>query len=220
MLFASGSTKARGAVLVIHENRGLPITSGRCRRAGRGRLHRAGASTCSPRRAGPRRCRRGRRHGRARQAPAGAADRRPAGGSRRARAARTRTPSSAMIGFCFGGGMTWQLLAAGEPRLAAAVPFYGPPSDTRLHRVTEGCGARRCTRSSTPAVNATQVPPPRRRSKAAGWRMRSGSTRRRPRLLQRHRPALQRRAGSRRPTRTCSTGSSVTCRANGIRAAD
>ena len=32
----------------------------------------------------------------------------------------------AVIGFCFGGGMTWQLLAAGEPRLAAAVPFYGP----------------------------------------------------------------------------------------------
>jgi carboxymethylenebutenolidase len=32
----------------------------------------------------------------------------------------------AVIGFCFGGGMTWELLAAGEPRLAAAVPFYGP----------------------------------------------------------------------------------------------
>lgn len=32
----------------------------------------------------------------------------------------------AAIGFCFGGGMTWQLLAAGEPRLAAAAPFYGP----------------------------------------------------------------------------------------------
>jgi carboxymethylenebutenolidase len=32
----------------------------------------------------------------------------------------------ACIGFCFGGGMTWQLLAAGEPRLFAAVPFYGP----------------------------------------------------------------------------------------------
>jgi carboxymethylenebutenolidase len=31
-----------------------------------------------------------------------------------------------MIGFCFGGGMTWGLLAAGEPRLAAAAPFYGP----------------------------------------------------------------------------------------------
>jgi carboxymethylenebutenolidase len=32
----------------------------------------------------------------------------------------------AVIGFCFGGGMSWQLLAAGEPRLAAAVPFCGP----------------------------------------------------------------------------------------------
>jgi carboxymethylenebutenolidase len=32
----------------------------------------------------------------------------------------------AVVGFCFGGGMTWQLLAAGEPRPAAAVPFYGP----------------------------------------------------------------------------------------------
>jgi carboxymethylenebutenolidase len=36
----------------------------------------------------------------------------------------------AVIGFCFGGGMTWQLLAAGEPRVSAAVPFYGPtPAD-------------------------------------------------------------------------------------------
>lgn len=33
------------------------------------------------------------------------------------------------VGFCFGGGMTWQLLQAGEPRLAAAVPFYGPVPD-------------------------------------------------------------------------------------------
>jgi len=32
----------------------------------------------------------------------------------------------AAIGFCFGGGRVWSLLAAGEPRLAAAVPFYGP----------------------------------------------------------------------------------------------
>jgi carboxymethylenebutenolidase len=30
------------------------------------------------------------------------------------------------VGFCFGGGMVWQLLNAGEARLAAAVPFYGP----------------------------------------------------------------------------------------------
>jgi carboxymethylenebutenolidase len=32
----------------------------------------------------------------------------------------------AATGFCFGGGMVWTLLAAKEPRLAAAVPFYGP----------------------------------------------------------------------------------------------
>ena len=32
----------------------------------------------------------------------------------------------AVVGFCFGGGLVWQLLASGEPRLAAAVPFYGP----------------------------------------------------------------------------------------------
>jgi len=36
-----------------------------------------------------------------------------------------RKPVNA-IGFCFGGGMVWRLLAAGERRLAAAAPFYGP----------------------------------------------------------------------------------------------
>jgi carboxymethylenebutenolidase len=35
----------------------------------------------------------------------------------------------AMTGFCFGGGMVWLLLASGEPRLAAAAPFYGPLPD-------------------------------------------------------------------------------------------
>lgn len=29
-------------------------------------------------------------------------------------------------GFCFGGAMTWRLIAAKDPRLAAAAPFYGP----------------------------------------------------------------------------------------------
>lgn len=33
------------------------------------------------------------------------------------------------MGFCFGGGMVWQLLDAGAPALAAAVPFYGPVPD-------------------------------------------------------------------------------------------
>ncbi len=32
----------------------------------------------------------------------------------------------AAIGFCFGGGMIWRLLASREPRLSAAAPFYGP----------------------------------------------------------------------------------------------
>ncbi|TWF74674.1 carboxymethylenebutenolidase [Pseudonocardia hierapolitana] len=42
-----------------------------------------------------------------------------------------------MVGFCFGGGMTWQLLQAGEPRLTAAVPFYGPvPEQPDFSRVT------------------------------------------------------------------------------------
>jgi carboxymethylenebutenolidase len=44
---------------------------------------------------------------------------------------QTRAPEQklAAVGFCFGGGLVWRLLAAGEPRLAAAVPFYGPIPD-------------------------------------------------------------------------------------------
>lgn len=42
-----------------------------------------------------------------------------------------RTPGVkvAAIGFCMGGGLVWQLLASGEPQLAAASPFYGPLPD-------------------------------------------------------------------------------------------
>jgi len=46
-----------------------------------------------------------------------------------------RTPGKkpAAIGFCFGGGMVWSLLASGESRLGAAAPFYGPfPSGADL----------------------------------------------------------------------------------------
>jgi carboxymethylenebutenolidase len=35
----------------------------------------------------------------------------------------------AVVGFCMGGGLTWQLLAAGEPDIAVAMPFYGPAPD-------------------------------------------------------------------------------------------
>ncbi|HXL62462.1 MAG TPA: dienelactone hydrolase family protein [Mycobacterium sp.] len=43
--------------------------------------------------------------------------------------ARVGDKKVAVVGFCFGGGMVWQLLAAGEPQLTAAVPFYGPLPD-------------------------------------------------------------------------------------------
>lgn len=33
------------------------------------------------------------------------------------------------IGFCFGGAMTWRLIASKDPRIAAAAPFYGPFPD-------------------------------------------------------------------------------------------
>jgi carboxymethylenebutenolidase len=39
---------------------------------------------------------------------------------------RVRGRRLTAIGFCFGGGMVWRLLASAEPRLAAAAPFYGP----------------------------------------------------------------------------------------------
>ena len=39
---------------------------------------------------------------------------------------RVRPKRLAAIGFCFGGGMVWRLLASRERRLAAAAPFYGP----------------------------------------------------------------------------------------------
>ena len=39
---------------------------------------------------------------------------------------RVRGKKLAAIGFCFGGGMVWRLLTSNEPRLAAAAPCYGP----------------------------------------------------------------------------------------------
>jgi carboxymethylenebutenolidase len=39
-----------------------------------------------------------------------------------------QTDRLGMVGFCFGGGVTW-LVATRLPALKAAVPFYGPPPD-------------------------------------------------------------------------------------------
>ncbi|MCF6389221.1 dienelactone hydrolase family protein [Mycobacterium sp. MBM] len=44
-------------------------------------------------------------------------------------AARTPGAAVAAVGFCMGGGLVWRLLAAGSPELAAAFPFYGPTPD-------------------------------------------------------------------------------------------
>jgi len=41
----------------------------------------------------------------------------------------------AVVGFCFGGGLAWRLLAA-DSRLTVGVPFYGPPpADEELQRI-------------------------------------------------------------------------------------
>src|ERR1700727_2186789 len=44
---------------------------------------------------------------------------------------QTRVPGRkiAVVGFCFGGGLVWQLLAAGTPHFSAAGPFYGALPD-------------------------------------------------------------------------------------------
>ena len=40
-----------------------------------------------------------------------------------------------LIGFCFGGAVTWDFLTVGEPRLAAAAPFYGTvPAEVNFDR--------------------------------------------------------------------------------------
>lgn len=70
-------------------------------------------------------------------------------------ASRLPQAKLAAIGFCFGGGLVWSLLAAGEPRLAAAVPFYGPtapnPDFSRSRAAVLGIYAE-----SDARVNATQ----------------------------------------------------------------
>jgi carboxymethylenebutenolidase len=39
------------------------------------------------------------------------------------------TQKLAVVGFCFGGGLVWRLLASGALAVSAAVPFYGPLPD-------------------------------------------------------------------------------------------
>jgi carboxymethylenebutenolidase len=124
--YAGVGRRARGAVLVIHENRGLTdhirSVAGRFAASGYSALaldllSEEGGTAAFP--------------GEAEVAAALSAapparfdaDMKAAVTELRRRAPRK---SLAAIGFCFGGGMVWRLLAAGERRLDAAAPFYGP----------------------------------------------------------------------------------------------
>lgn len=60
------------------------------------------------------------------------------------------------VGFCLGGGMVWQLLAAGEPRLAAAVPFYGPTPDDANFAGSKGAAVLGIYGALDDRVNASE----------------------------------------------------------------
>ena len=124
--WAPAAGKAKGAVLVIHENRGLTDhirnVAGRFAASGYSALaldllSEEGGTASFPG-----------------EAEVGAAlsaappERFDADMKAAVSELRRRVPRKgiAAIGFCFGGGMVWRLLVSGERRLAAAAPFYGP----------------------------------------------------------------------------------------------
>lgn len=119
---------ARGAVLVIHENRGLNDHI----RSVAGRLAASGYSALAVDLLSA-------EGGSAKvgEANAGAAlNGAPAGrfeddmtSSLDELARRQQGAKLGIVGFCFGGTVTWSLLNRGEPRLAAAAPFYGTVPD-------------------------------------------------------------------------------------------
>ncbi|WP_214105198.1 dienelactone hydrolase family protein [Acrocarpospora catenulata] len=127
----------RGAVLVIHENRGLNdhtrSVAGRLAAAGYSALaldllSREGGTTAVG------------EPGEATAALNAATPERFIADMKAALDELTRrTPGAKLgaVGFCFGGGMTWLLLSSGEPRLAAAAPFYGPLPDNANFSGTE-----------------------------------------------------------------------------------
>jgi carboxymethylenebutenolidase len=123
--FLSAAATPRGAVLVVHENRGLNdhIRSVATRLAGDGfsalaidLLSEEGGSEALA-------------QGDVQAALSRASTERLTGDMKAGLdelARRTPAAKLGAIGFCFGGGMVWALLDAGDPRLAAAIPFYGP----------------------------------------------------------------------------------------------
>jgi carboxymethylenebutenolidase len=119
----------KGGVLVIHENRGLTDHF----RSVAGRLARDGYSALAldllseeggTARLGDDAA----KMAALQQAPAGrfVADMKAALGE-----LERRNPGVKLgtMGFCFGGGQVWSMIQDGDPRLAAAAPFYGTPPD-------------------------------------------------------------------------------------------
>ena len=62
----------------------------------------------------------------------------------------------AAVGFCMGGGFVWRLLASGEPRLAAAIPFYGPTPDDPDFAGSKGVAVLGIYAAQDQRVNATE----------------------------------------------------------------
>ncbi len=123
--FLAGAATPRGAMLVIHENRGLNdhIRSVAARLASDGYsalaidlLSEEGGSDSLA-------------QGEVQAALSRASTERLVGDMKAGLdELERRVPGARLgvVGFCFGGGMVWALLDAGDGRLAAAIPFYGP----------------------------------------------------------------------------------------------
>lgn len=62
-----------------------------------------------------------------------------------------------MCGFCYGGTQTWRLLEAGEPRLRAAIPCYGTPSDSPVLAGSRSAAVLGIYAATDNRVNATRV---------------------------------------------------------------
>ena len=123
-----------------------------------------------------------------------------------------RTPARRLgaVGFCFGGGMVWTLLASGEPRLAAAAPFYGPlPDGADFARLPQRGGPRRVRRAGRPGQRH-----PRRGHPSAGVRRADPRDRHLSRTPATPSSTTPARGSARRPrrprTRSCSAGSAIT----------
>nr|WP_225951828.1 dienelactone hydrolase family protein [Mycobacterium sp. OAS707] len=62
----------------------------------------------------------------------------------------------AVVGFCMGGGLVWQLLASGASQLAAAFPFYGPAPDKPDFRGSKDVAVLAFYGEQDQRVNATE----------------------------------------------------------------